>query len=66
MMDQYFHSTDRSFVEQESSAAHGVTTPTTAKTDTLAEYMRGALIVDTNRLTVDIEDIDFSRIEYLG
>lgn len=55
--------TDVSFIERESSAAALPLTTTTARTDTLAEYMRSAIIFDQRTLVVPFEDIDFSTVE---
>lgn len=64
-MQRYHQTTNVDFERTESSVSEGVFTPTTARTDTFAEYCRGALVVDTLRLTVPIEEIDFSTIEQL-
>lgn len=55
--------TDVSFIERESSAAELAFSTTTARTDTLAEYMRSAIIFDGRTLLVPIEELDFSKIE---
>jgi len=55
--------TDIGDIWRESSAAENPYPITTARTDTLAEYMRHNIIVDPRATIVSSEDIDFSRIE---
>lgn len=62
-MSNLIHTTDVSFIERESSAAELAFTTTTARTDTLAEYMRSAMIFDRRTLVVPFEDLDFSKVE---
>ena len=61
-MSDYMQTTDVSFIERESSAAETAYASTTARIDTLAEYMRSAVIFDQRTIVVPIEDIDFSLI----
>ena len=61
-MSDYMQTTDVSFIERESSAAETSYASTTARVDTLAEYMRSAVIFDQRTIVVPIEDIDFSQI----
>lgn len=62
-MNNTIHTTDISFIERESSAAELSFTTTTARTDTLAEYMRSAMIFDQRTLVVPFEELDFSKVE---
>lgn len=62
-MSNLMQTTDVSFIERESSAAEKSYTTTTARMDTLAEYMRSAVIFDQRTLVVPFEDLDFSKAE---
>jgi len=62
-VSDYMQTTDVSFIERESSAAGSSYTTTTARTDTLAEYMRSAIIFDQRTIVVPIDELDFSQIE---
>lgn len=62
-MSNLMQTTDVSFIEHENSAAALPLSATTARTDTLAEYMRGAIIFDPRTLVVPFKDIDFSTVE---
>lgn len=62
-MSDYMQTTDVSFIERESSAAETSYSTTTARTDTLAEYMRSAIIFDQRTIVLPLEEIDFSQIE---
>jgi hypothetical protein len=62
-MNNLMQTTDVSFIERESSSSEISFATTTARMDTLAEYMRSAVIFDQRTLLVPFEDLDFSKIE---
>ncbi|WP_170644513.1 hypothetical protein [Ruegeria sp. HKCCA5014] len=62
-MNNLMQTTDVSFIERESSAAEISHATTTARMDTLAEYMRSAMIFDQRTLVVPFEELDFDSVK---
>lgn len=62
-MKNWTQSTDVSFIRHESSASETSYSPTTARIDTLAEQIRGAIMLDQRAFVVPIEAIDFETLK---
>jgi hypothetical protein len=62
-LENYIQTTDLSFLAHESTANNGAMSPTTACTDTLAEFMRGSLLIVGNTLVVNPEELEAVEVE---